>query len=152
MKWHKLMKLLSCLFPSLFTTLIKTDSRTASILEFHVLASCHHAVSFTLLLLQKRSSDLLEIWFDSAPTAHVSSQRHRARRESVPSRTSSSSGRWREWRGVKAGSPQRTPPSDVPRAATVLACGRKVLQAKCDWSNKVQETQRDTVCRSSASS
>ena len=56
----------------------------------------------------------------------------------MPSRTSSSSGMWSEWPGARAGSPQRTPPSDVPRAATALACGRKVLREKCDLSNKVE--------------
>lgn len=65
-------------------------------------------------------------------------QQRRARRESVPSRTSSSSGMWSGLPGAaRAGSPRRTPPSDAPRAATASACGRKAHRAKCGLSNKV---------------
>lgn len=120
--------------PSLHHTCSR--AQTAFILYAPRLFSCHPTISFTLLL--PHSSVLLEIAFDSALTPLSLSQRRRVRRGSVPSRTSSSSGRWSEWLGAKAGSPQRTPPFDVTKAATVLACGRKVLQAKCDLSNKVQ--------------
>lgn len=67
----------------------------------------------------------------------ISSQRRRVRWGNVPSQTSSSNGRWNEWRGMKAGSPQRIPLSDVPKADTVLGCGRKLLQEKCAWWSKV---------------
>lgn len=73
----------------------------------------------------------------------VFSQQHRVRNGSVPSQTSTSSGRWSEWQGVKVGSHQRTPLSDVARAHTALVCGRKAPQARCDSSNKVWDLRRD---------
>lgn len=67
----------------------------------------------------------------------VCCQLRRVRRGSVPSLTSCHSGRSSEWRRAKAGSPQRTPPSDAPRASTALACGRKPRLVNYSWSNKV---------------
>lgn len=73
----------------------------------------------------------------------IFSQQHKVRKGNAPSQTSSSSGRWSEWQGVKVGSHRRTPPSDVARAATALVCGRKAPQARCDSSNKVGDLRCD---------
>lgn len=73
----------------------------------------------------------------------VFSQLHRVRNENVPLQTSSSSGRWSQWQGVRVGSHQKTPPSDVARADTALVCGRKAHQARFDSSNKVWDPRRD---------
>lgn len=73
----------------------------------------------------------------------LSFQQPRVRNVNVPSQTSSSSGRWSGWQGVKVGSHQRTPLSDVARAATALVCGRKAPQARCDLWNKVWDLWRD---------
>lgn len=73
----------------------------------------------------------------------LSFQQPRVRSVNVPSQTSSSSGRWSGWQGVKVASHQRTPLSDVARAATASVCGRKAPRARCDLWNKVWDLWRD---------
>ena len=130
------MKQLSCLFASPFAILAHKHKFHNSLhLKFHTLASYH----WTLIrfVATAKLSPVFRNLISLSTIPYVFSQQHRARKGSVPSQTSSSSGRSNEWLGAKAGFPQRTPPSDVPKAATVLAYGRRVLQVKCDWSNKV---------------